>query len=286
MRSSKWVVAPAIVLLTAMLAGTLLASRSARSAERPLAAEAARPQSPAAAPTASLEMPPTLGPGARLVFMGDSVGGNVARALVPEAARRGAVVTPHTVPGCSNIAGLPVTADDQIIPWGPNCLRHLEQSWRAMVAATPADAVLWLSSFDASRRLIEGVIADPATPEGRVRIAGLILNTANIVAPVGSARRIVFLLPAPQSPSYFKGDADPGSVASVESYRAILHLVVGSDPTRFSMLSLDAFLCPAGPPCPVEVAPGVAPRAVDGRHFVPAGAAWLAPQILDSLGVD
>jgi len=220
-----------------------------------------------------------------LVFMGDSVGGNVARGLVPEAARRGAVVTQLTVPGCSNIVGLPVSSTDQVLPWAPACLAHLERSWRTTVAATPADAVLWLSSFDASRRLVDGVIVDPTTPAGQARIAQLILDSADVLAPVASGRRIVFLLPAPQAPSYFRGEPDPQTVTYVEAHRAILHLVVSSDPSRFSMLTLDRFLCPAGPPCPMEVAAGVVPRAVDGRHLVPAGGAWLAPQILDALGV-
>jgi acetyl esterase/lipase len=282
--SNKWMVGAAIGLLAAMLAGTWLASQPAQSAG--LSAVAATPSLADAATSLNmLEVPAQLGPGARMVFMGDSVGGNVARALAPEAARRGAAVTPYTVPGCSNIVGLPVSAADQVVPWAPTCLAHLESSWRARVAATPADAVLWLSSFDASRRLIDGVIADPATAAGRARIAQLIIDTANVVAPSGSGRRVVFLLPAPQSPSYFRGEPDPASVAVVESHRAILHLVVSSDPTRFSMLALDRFLCPDGAPCPLEVAPGVAPRAADGRHLVPAGGAWLAPQILDALGV-
>jgi hypothetical protein len=276
------VVAPGIVLLATMLVATWMASGHARSDQHTPGAPVTK------APltgTGALEAPASLGPGARMVFMGDSLGGNVARALAPEAAQRGAVVTQHTVPGCSNIAGLPVTADDQVIPWAPTCLTNLEPTWRATVAATPADAVLWLSSFDASRRLIDGAIADPATVAGRRRIAGLILETADIVAPKGTGRRIVFLVPAPQSPSYFGGDPDPRSAAIVQAHVLIMHVVVQSDPTRFSMLRLDTFLCPAGPPCPAEVAPGVVPRAADGRHLIPSGAAWLAPQILDALGV-
>ena len=288
MRSSKWMIGAAFVLLTSMLVATWFASGHARSAQHPprnavSAGERTTTTTPTSTP--ALDVPATLRPGARMVFMGDSVGGNVTRALAPEATRRGASLTPYTVPGCSNIVGLPVTADDQVVPWAPTCLNHLERSWRATVAATPADAVLWLSSFDASRRLIDGAVADPATPDGRQRIASLILETANIVAPVGSGRRVVFLIPAPQSPSYFGGEPDPAAATIVAHHLAIMHLVVSSDPVRFSMLRLDTFLCPTGPPCPAEVVPGVVPRAADGRHLVPAGAAWLAPQILDALGV-
>jgi acetyl esterase/lipase len=275
-------VGAALALLTAMLAGTWLASQPARSGTGLSAVATPRLLPDAATALNMLEVPAQLGPGARVVFMGDSVGGNVARALAPEAARRGAAVTPYTVPGCSNIVGLPVSADNQVVPWAPACLAHLESSWRARVATTPADAVLWLSSFDASRRLVDGVVVDPATPEGRARIAQLVIDSANVVAPLGSGRRVVFLLPAPQAPS-LRGEPDPQSVTVVESHRAILHLVVRSDPARFSMLRLDRFLCPAGPPCPMEVAPGLVPRAADGRHLVPAGGAWLAPQILDAL---
>lgn len=284
MRSSRWVVGPAAFVLAAALGGVWVAGGHSD----PRAHHVSAPATPAAEPTAAtmnLEIPATLGPGARMVFMGDSVGGNVARALAPEAARRGAVVIPSTVPGCSNIGGLPVMANNQVLPWAPTCLTHLEGSWRTGIAATPADAVLWLSGFDGSRRLIDGTIADPATPDGRARIAALIMQTADIVAPAGSGRRVVFLLPAPQSPSLKFGAADAASVSVMENHAAILYLVILGDPARFSMLRLDTYLCPDGWPCPLEVIPGLAPRGGDGRHLSPAGAAWLAPQLLDTLGV-
>ena len=285
MRSSRWLVGSVAFVLAAALGVLWVAGGRSEPRAHHVRASAA----PAAEPTAfttSLEIPATLGPGARIVFMGDSVGGDVARGLVPVAASRGAVVTPQTVPGCSNIRGLPVGADDQWLPWAPACLHHLETSWRAGVGATPANAVLWLSSFDASRRLIDGTIADPATPDGRARIAALILETADIVAPPGSGRRVVFLLPAPQSPSYKFGPPDPAAVSATAHHAAILHLVIAQDPTRFSMLRLSQYLCPAGAGwCPLELTPGFAPRGWDGRHLSPEGAAWLAPLILDALGV-
>jgi len=233
-----------------------------------------------------LESPAVIGPRAAMVFMGDSLGGNLARGLAPVAASRGASVVPITVSGCGNIGGLPVSADGNWLPWAPTCLHNLETTWRAQVAATPASTVLWLSSFDASRRLIDGTIADPATPEGRVRIAALIRETADIVAPPGSGRRIVFFLPAPQSPSLRFGPPDPAAYSSLEHHAEILHLVIAQDPARFSMLRLSKWLCPyGGALCPLEIAPGLAPRGGDGRHLTPEGAAWLAPLILDELGV-
>jgi hypothetical protein len=153
------------------------------------------------------------------------------------------------------------------------------------VAAAPAETVLWLSTFDASTRLVDGVIADPGTAEGRAHIAATIRVTADIVAPPGSGRRIVFLLPSAFPPSTVGSLPSAESVIDVQRHRAIMHLVLRGDPARFSMLLLDQFLCPTGPPCPFEPAPGLAPRPPDGGHVSPEGAAWLAPQILDALGV-
>ncbi|MEX0950376.1 MAG: SGNH hydrolase domain-containing protein [Acidimicrobiia bacterium] len=233
---------------------------------------------------AALETPATLGAGAHMVIFGDSLGGDIAAGLIPEAARRGAQVVPYTQAGCSNITGLATFESGTVIPWMSGCLDYLLSTWRSSVAATPADAVLWLSSFDASTRLIDGVLADPATPEGRQRIAATIRETADVVAPPGSGRRIVFLLPSAFPPGA-QGGVDATSVIDVQRHRAIMHLVVSADPERFSMLLLDRFLCPAGPPCPLEPAPGIVPRPADGGHVNPEGAAWLAPQILDALGV-
>lgn len=232
-----------------------------------------------------LETPANLGPGARIVFIGDSLGDTVASGLVPVASARGARVVQDTAPGCSTIDGLPLLADGSIIPWGPTCLDYLLGTWRAKVARTPADAVVWLSSFDASNRLIDDVRADPATPDGRQRIADLIVETAEIVAAPGTGRRVVLLLPAPVAPSARHGEPNPQSAIDVRRHRAILHLVVQHDPARFSLLPLARFLCPRGAPCPAELAIGIAPRAADGGHLTPEGSAWLAPRLLDALGV-
>jgi hypothetical protein len=232
----------------------------------------------------ALETPANLGSGARMVFFGDSVGGDIADGLVPEAARRGAQVIKDTRPGCSNLDGIGTFESGRVIEFQRPCEAYLRSTWRPRVAATPADTVLWLSTFDASKRVIDGTIADPGTAEGRARIAAAIRATADIVAPPESGRRVVFLLPSafPPGPG---GGPSAESVVDVQRHRAIMHLVLRGDLERFSMLMLDRFLCPAGPPCPIEPAPGLAPRPPDGGHVSPGGAAWLAPQILDALGV-
>ena len=233
----------------------------------------------------ALDTPATVGPGARMVVFGDSLGGDIADGLVPEAARRGAQVLKDTRPGCSNIGGIGTFESGEVIGFQRPCVAYLHSTWRPRVAATPVDAVLWLSSFDASKRLIDGVIADPGTAEGRALIAATIRATADIVAPPGSGRRIVFLLPSAFPPGAQGAGPSADSVVDVQRHRAIMHLVLRGDPQRFSMLLLDRFLCPAGPPCPLEPVPGIAPRPPGGGHVDPEGAAWLAPQILDALGV-
>lgn len=233
---------------------------------------------------AELETPAALGPGARLVIIGDSVGASFGRGLVPVAATRGVTVVQHTAPGCSTIGGYPLLANGDIVPWTPNCLDYLGR-WRAKVAATPATAILWLSAFDGADRLVFGERADPASPEGRQQIAELIIETADVVAAPGSNRQIVFLLPAPNAPSRLHGAPHPRSAIAVENHRAILHLVVERDPSRFSLLRLDRFLCPRGAPCPAEPEPGIEPRSHDGGHFTQEGAEWIAARVLDTLGV-
>src|SRR5262249_59629593 len=52
---------------------------------------------------------------------------------------------------------------------------------------------------------------------------------------------------------------------------------------KVTLIDLPTMLCPNGPPCPEEVAPGIKPRAVDGFHFDGDGAAWVANQITGML---
>ena len=233
----------------------------------------------------ALETPADLGPDAGLVLIGDSVAGNVAAAMAPEAARRGAPFVQSTRAGCSPMGGLVVRANGKLVGSALAC-EAARPVWLASVAATAADAVLWLSTYDPADRLVNGELVAPGTAEGRRRTAELILAAADVVAPPGSGRRVVFLLPTPTVP-----DSDPAappivaSIIDVQRHRAILHLVVRADPERFSILNLERFLCPAGPPCPLEPAPGIRPRDPLNGHITAAGAVWLAPQIFDSLDV-
>ncbi len=64
----------------------------------------------------------------------------------------------------------------------------------------------------------------------------------------------------------------------------MLRNVARSDPDRVRLVDLGQWLCPLGPPCP-EVVDGILARPNDGGHFSPEGAAWLAPRLLDALGV-
>ena len=283
---SKGVLRSVIVLTVVLIAGLVApSSGAARSDRTPLPLVSDRALFAAAERMTALETPANLGHGARIVFFGDSLGGDVAAGLRPAAAARGATVVQDTVPGCSSIDGLLLLADGSTISWGPTCLNYLNGRWRAKVAATPADAVVWLSSLDGASRVVDGVVVDTATPEGRQRMAELIIETANIIAPPGSGRRVVLILPSANAPNPSLGAPDPASAVAVRRHRAIQHLVVQSDPSRFSMVRLDQFLCPHGAPCPAEPVPGITPRGADGGHLTPEGAAWLAPQLLDALGV-
>lgn len=277
--------------VTAVALGGSAADSSQHRDPDPASLPHAGPLTVAARDIVALETPAQLGPGARIVLFGDSVAASVASGLVPEAARRGARVVPATVAGCSGLRGLPVLRDGSAIPWAVPCEDHVVRSWRPGVAATPADAILWLSSWDLAMRMVDGGRADPATPEGRQVIAGLIRETADIIAPPGGGRRIVFVLGSPISPSSTHGqEPRRESVVDMERARAVFHLVVRGDPARFSILPLDPFLCPSGPsptgpPCPLSTPDGAAPRAEDGGHFTHEGSAWLAPRLLDALGV-
>jgi hypothetical protein len=233
----------------------------------------------------ALETPANLGHGARIILYGDSVAASLGWGLVPEAARRGASVETAVQPGCSGLRGVVVGEQGQTIPWAAGCERFAVSGWQPDIAAKPADAILWMSGWDIGYRMVDGTFVQPTTPEGRQKIAELYREAADVMAPPGSGRRIVFVLWTPPAPSYKLPDLPANADEQAAQQRAVLHLVVQSDPARFSILSLFPYLCPAGPPCPTYPVPDVAPRPADGGHFSEQGSAWIAPKILDALGV-
>jgi hypothetical protein len=264
------------------LMGGVAASRPPRVESRPAVdpAVAAR-----VAEVRALERPLPL-PGdhaPRILLAGDSVAATVAVPLAAAAAARGVTMRTSVHAGCGILRGLPTTLDGVTPPWAAGCDRAAP-GWRAQLARTPGDLVLLLSTWDGSPRLLDGVFVDPRTPEGRMTMVALVREVVDAVAPVGSGRAVVLIAEAIPTRGTTTGDPSATRVAEARQHRAILRAVARADPTRVRVVDLGEWLCPAGNPCP-ELVDGVHARPDDGGHLSPEGAIWLAPHLLDALGL-
>jgi hypothetical protein len=219
----------------------------------------------------------------RIMLVGDSVADSFAPALAAEAQRRGASFARSVKPGCGILPGLPTTRDGYTPPWAEACADNVP-AWRREAAAVPADLVLMLSTWDGAPRLLDGTLVDPATPTGFQTAADLVRETVDAIAPPGSGRMVVLLAEAVPADGFVSGVATPDRIAEARVHRAVLRSVARSDPTRVRVVDMGQWLCPLGPPCPTVVE-GIVARPNDGGHFSPEGAAWVAPRLLDALGI-
>jgi hypothetical protein len=219
----------------------------------------------------------------RFAFVGDSVAATLAPALVAEARGRGAGASQNTRPGCGLLPGLPTTLDGYIPPWTRACESEVP-TWQRQIAASPADVVVVLSTWDGSPRTLDGAFLDPGTVTGRQSVVDLFRQLVDTIAPPGSGRSVVFLAEAIPAPGAVTGDASPTRINEARQHRSSLRAVARALPDRVRVIDLGQWLCPNGPQCPPSVE-GVVTRADDGGHFTADGAAWLAPRLLDALGV-
>jgi hypothetical protein len=242
-----------------------------------LAARASEDRILGAAPA----LPPDRAP--RVVFVGDSVAATLVVPLTAEAAARGIPLLRSVRPGCGILRGEPTTLDGYTPPWASACDRAAT-AWRAEVARMSPDLVLLLSTWDGAPRVVDGAFVNPATPEGRAAAADLVREVVDEVAPQGSGRTVVLLAEATPTQGLTTGEATIARVAEARRHLAVLRMVARADPARVRLVDLDQWLCPAGTPCPTTVG-GVTARPEDGGHFSVEGAAWLAPQLLDKVGL-
>jgi len=232
-----------------------------------------------------LEQTPPIGPGTRVTLVGDSLADTVSWGFVPVARARGVDASAVVVPGCGLIRGSVVTPDGGIVPWSPGCDQRLTSRTIPEMVSHDANVYLWVSTWEPSTHLVDGVTYDSATPAGRSGLATLVRETADRIAPPGSGRHVVFAAPALPATSE-NGDPSPKAVTTTRALQAILTEVVRGDPSRFSILRFNRILCPSGiAPCPATFADGAAPRPADGGHFDRAGSDWFAPRLLELLGV-
>jgi lysophospholipase L1-like esterase len=235
---------------------------------------------PTTTTTAPPGLPLPLSPGpVRIAWAGDSVAYTLASAVAAEANVRGVQVVDRSTPGCGMLRGFP--ADENLVPYAivSACDRAIPGN-RGITAGSGADVVTWLSTWEDSNRVVDGVGYVFGTPEADAKLLELIDEAVQQLTSRGA--RLVFLVNPPPTSGPMRPEIDPAAVARGQHLGALLRRYASEHADRVGLIDLTPIVCPTGPPCPTEV-DGVTLRPTDGGHFGADGAAYVASRLLDQL---
>ena len=244
---------------------------------------------PSPAPTTTTPPPTTTTPSglalplqprpARIAWAGDSVADTLHAAIAADAAGRGVEVVNWTVSGCGLVRGFPAYDDLTEISFTRACDGGVLPHNQA-IAASGAEVVTWLSTWETANRIVDGQGYVFGTPEGDAALMGLIDESAQLLMSRGA--RLVFLTVAPNTTGPNRPERDPALEQRTLHLNQLLRQYAATHADRVAVLDLASFVCPSGPPCPTEV-DGITLRPTDGGHFAGDGPAWVAPRVLDRL---
>jgi peptidoglycan/LPS O-acetylase OafA/YrhL len=227
--------------------------------------------------------PSTTAPGAVAVspggehvhLLGDSVAASIKTQLGAALGQAGIAMTATTIPGCGNVDGLVLRNSGEQVPWAVACDKAVRAAEPDLVEQAKPDAVVWLNTWDAFDRLIDGKKVRAGTPAGDLALTAAVDRSVARLAVDG--RRVLFVIPATPTtgdePSEWP--SDPARFLGLER---VLRAYAAEHPDRASVIDLAALVCPDGPPCPESV-DGVRLRPLDGWHFDATGAAWVAQRL-------
>jgi len=243
-----------------------------------LACSAVRPAG--AAPNQS---PP---PPQRILVVGDSTAETMFPFLRDAAAPHGIEVESAARIGCSVIDGDPKLDDGRpyvdIYGDTSQCATITSAQQNRLLASENPDVVIWLSEWEAwPNRVLDGQLVHFGTIAGNKAILAHIDAAAARLTARGA--RLVLVPTAPRAYPSVRGLANPAGDARLVQLAKVLRSYASRHTDKVTLIDLPTMLCPNGPPCPEEVAPGIKPRALDGFHFDGDGAAWVANKITGML---
>jgi peptidoglycan/LPS O-acetylase OafA/YrhL len=213
-----------------------------------------------------------------IVWAGDSVAGSLSDAIIAAGRASGITITDVSVPGCGLIAGLPAPNLGPPVAWAQTCSDNIPQIEQRAAAFKP-DIITWLSSWEDSDRIVNGVGYKFGTPTGDAEVMQLIDQAMGRLTATGA--RVAIFTVAPPTTSSDLPPPTQDDITPILHLNALLRQYVSEHPQTTFLVDLAAMVCPTTPCSPTV--DGVTPRPEDGRHFAGAGPAWVAPYILDAL---
>ncbi|MEX0663209.1 MAG: acyltransferase family protein [Acidimicrobiia bacterium] len=228
--------------------------------------------------------PPPTDPNAtlptRFLLVGDSLSGSLANGLTAEAASRGLTLFAATRPGCGMTTAIPLRRTGEFVPWAPNCARSTADYQQSNIAQYQPQVVLWLSSWEASNHLYDGVRLDFRTPEGDAALLADFEESRQRLT-AGGATLVLLTLPQQAEQSEL-GEADPYLIKLYPHLNRLFRQFAAEHADTVKIVDLAEIVCPGGAPCP-EFVHGVSLRPRDGRHFEGAGPAWVSKRLIDAV---
>ncbi len=215
---------------------------------------------------------------ARMLLIGDSVAASLQSALKEEATARGLHFSAGTRPGCGLTTGLPADGSGKIVAWAHTCADGTISYLQKMVTRTRPDVILWLSSWEASSRIVDGRLYEPTHTDFGDELFREIDESVRILTADGA--HVLFLtLPARARTSELAKGSESNAEASA-LVNDIMTTYSFGHPESTSVVDLATLVCPTIYPCE-QVIDGVALRPRDGGHFGNEGAKWVAPRLFD-----
>jgi hypothetical protein len=215
-----------------------------------------------------------------VILTGDSIAASFQDAAMREAGRRGIGFASATRPGCGLIGGLPLRDDGIPFAWSSACEEGLPVLFDELILSRAPTTVVWLSSWESSRRLVDAVTYVPGTLRFDWMVYRLIDDSVAHLTRDGA--KVVFVTVGgraiPNEDDYVGGEID----RLIGRLNMVLRTYAYDHPDTTMVMDLADILCPAGSPCPATV-DDVVPRPRDGTHFEGDGPEWMAATLFDWL---
>ena len=212
-----------------------------------------------------------------IVWLGDSTAAALAAAVADEAHARGYDLVDATVGGCGLVRGDATLDDLNPMPWADKCDQRIPEVLQRAASLGPV-LITWLSTWETVDHFLGAKLVTFGDARGDEQMLALIDESVRTLTASGA--RVVFLTPpAPAATA----DAVPPTSDDARHLRlqGLLRRYAAEHPDTTLLVDLAHIVCPANP-CPPTI-DGVTLRPTDGRHYGDAGAAWVAPRLLDAL---
>ena len=258
--------------------GTASAPTAPTTALAPTAPPVPLPPTTTTTTLPGLRLPLDPGP-VRLAWAGDSVAYTLAPAVAAEGNARGFQVVDRSIAGCGMLRGFPADENLQPYPVSQPCDRAVPEQ-HTVTAASGADVITWLSTWETSNRVVDGTGYVFGTPEADAKLLELIDESAQQLMAGGA--RLVFVTMPPTTTGEIRPVVEEAANVRAAHLNGLLARYAAEHADRVGIVDLGSIVCPDGPPCPTTI-DGIVLRPEDGGHFDAAGAAWVAPRLLDRL---